>query len=272
MRRSPPIRLRAGLLVSAIAHAGAVALMWFAVQNAEELPEMRVYAVDIVSPPPQLEGEPNPGGGGAPAVEEAPEPEPEPEVEETEEPPAPPEPTPPKPEAPPQREPSPPAQATRPEPAPSRSEPAKEEPEEEPEEEEEEPPAPQPGGGTGEGRGASRGDDPEPESVGGEDIDVRLRGVQCPSPAYCANIVRQLYRYFRPPEGATSDAVEIFFWINRDGSTEDMRVVRSSGSYSFQIAALEAVEQAGRNRAFGPLPSSFQRDRLPVSFYFRPAR
>ena len=101
---------------------------------------------------------------------------------------------------------------------------------------------------------------------------MHLRGVQCPSPQYCANIVRQLYRYFRPPAGSTSDAVEVFFWINKDGSATDMRVVRSSGSYPFQIAALEAVEQAGNSKAFGALPSSFQLDRLPVSFYFRPAR
>ena len=78
--------------------------------------------------------------------------------------------------------------------------------------------------------------------------------------------------YFRPPTGSTSDAVEVFFWINQDGSAGEMRVVRSSGSYRFQLAALEAVEQAGNNKAFGPLPGSFRLDRLPVSFYFRPAR
>jgi TonB family protein len=262
VRHREASRLRWALFASMIAHAGAMALFWFATTRAEEMPAMRVYAVDIVSPPPQLEGELNPGGGGAPeTVEEAPEPEPE-------TPPAQPEPTPPAPETPPEREPSPPAQATRPEPAPPRTEP----PEEEEEEEEEEPPATRPGGGTGEGTGASRGEEPDPGSTGGEDIDEHLRGVQCPSPAYCANIVRQLYRYFRPPTGASADAVEVFFWINRDGSAGEMRVVRSSGSYRFQLAALEAVEQAGNNRAFGPLPGSFQMDRLPVSFYFRPAR
>jgi TonB family protein len=258
-------RLRWALVASLVGHAGATALFWLALTQAEEMPAMRVYAVDIVSPPPQLEGEPNPGGGGAPeTVEETPEPEPQPET-----PPAQPEPAPPTPETPPRREPSPPPQATRPEPTPPRTEPEEEEDEED---EEETPPATRPGGGTGEGSGASRGQDPEPSSAGGEDIDVHLRGVQCPSPAYCANIVRQLYRYFRPPTGASNDAVEVFFWINRDGSAGEMRVVRSSGSYRFQLAALEAVEQAGNNRAFGPLPGSFQLDRLPVSFYFRPAR
>jgi protein TonB len=229
---------------------------------------MRVYAVDIVSPPPQLQGEPNPGGGGVPeAVEEAPEPEPEPET-----PPEQPAPTPPA-EAPKEREPSPPPPPTKTpqaeKPAPAKTEPPKEE------EKEEEPaktPAPRPGGGSGEGSGASRGNQPDPSSSGGENIDEHLRGVQCPSPAYCANIVRQLYRYFRPPSGSSNDAVEVFFWINRDGSAAEMRVVRSSGSYRFQLAALEAVEQAGNNKAFGALPRAFELDRLPVSFYFRPAR
>ena len=260
MRRSGAIPFRWALLASVGFHIGAVGLAWLVTPGVADIPPMRVYAVDIVSPPPQSLGEPDPGGGGTPAVEEeTPEPEPVPEPEPEPEAPAPePEPAPPVREAPRPREPSPPAQPTTPEPAPAQP-PA-------------ETPAPRPGGGTGEGSGASTGARPDPTSAGGEDIDVHLRGVQCPSPAYCANIVRQLYRYFRPPSGASTDAVEVFFWINQDGTASEMRVVRSSGSFPFQLAALEAVEQAGNNRAFGPLPGSFQLDRLPVSFYFRPAR
>jgi TonB family protein len=96
--------------------------------------------------------------------------------------------------------------------------------------------------------------------------------MQCPSPDYCANIIRQLYRYFRPPSGVSADQAEVFFYINRDGTVDDIRLLRSSGSYQFRIAAMEAVEQAGLNRAFGALPRSFEVDRLPVSFFFRPAR
>jgi TonB family protein len=268
VRRGEASRLRWALAASVVVHAAGGALFWLATTQVEEMPAMRVYAVDIVSPPPQLEGEPNPGGGGTPEpVEETPEPEPQPET-----PPAQPEPAPPAPEKPAQREPSPPTPATRTpqaeRPAPARTQPA----EEEEEEEEEERPTRTAGGGSGEGTGASRGRDADPTSAGGENIDEHLRGVQCPSPAYCANIVRQLYRYFRPPTGSTNDAVEVFFWINRDGSAAEMRVVRSTGSYRFQLAALEAVEQAGNNKAFGALPRAFQLDRLPVSFYFRPAR
>lgn len=259
MRRSEERRFRRAFAISLALHLGALVVMWLVASNAQPLPEMRVYAVDIISPPPQLEGEPNPGGGGVPEPVEEPEPEPEPTPE--------PEPEPETPVPAPQPEPAPPVRRAEPEPSPP-AEPTTPEPAEEPEPE----PAPRPGGGSGEGAGTSRGQQPDPSSAGGENVDMHLRGVQCPSAEYCANIVRQLYRYFRPPAGSTSDAVEVFFWINPDGSASDMRVVRSSGSYRFQLAALEAVEQAGNNQAFGPLPRSFELDRLPVSFFFRPAR
>lgn len=264
-------RLHLALLASAVVHAGVVALIWAAARNAEALPKMRVYAVDLVSPPPQIAGEPNPGAGGEPVVaEEVPEPvpeEPQPEPPPPE--PEPPRPDPPAKEAPPKaqprppaKEPSPPAKATT-KSTPAKSPPAKS-------------PTPQPkqaaGGGTGGGTGASSGARPSAASRGGENLDVQLKGVQCPSENYCANIVRQLNRYFRPPAGSSSDVAEVFFWINRDGSVSDIRVVQSAGSFGFRVAAMEAVEQAGINKAFGALPAAFQLDRLPVSFYFRPAR
>jgi outer membrane biosynthesis protein TonB len=64
----------------------------------------------------------------------------------------------------------------------------------------------------------------------------------------------------------------VFFAINRDGSVSGIRLLSSKGSTAFRLSALEAVEQAGRNKAFGELPPAFQADQLPVSFYFRPAR
>ncbi|HET7321281.1 MAG TPA: TonB C-terminal domain-containing protein [Longimicrobiaceae bacterium] len=253
-------------VTSAVVHVGVIGLLWGAAGMGEERPPMRVYAVDIVSPPPQAAGEfdPNPGGA-APA---APEPEPEPVK------PSPP----PKPEpAPPEVEHSTPAPATKaPEPKPVPKQPA---PKEKPK------PAPEKTQASAKGTGGeektekstgkptpSRGAKPDASSPGGQGLDVHLKGVQCPSPDYCANIVTQLYRYFRPPPEATTDAAEVFFWINQDGSVSDIEVTRSSGSFRFAAAAMEAVEQAGLHKAFGPLPREFERDRLPVSFFFRPAR
>jgi outer membrane biosynthesis protein TonB len=234
---------------------------------------MRSYAVDIVSPPPQLAGEFNAGNGAAPQIGEdaAPEPVTEPE-------PAEPEPAPPPPAATPRR--------AEPTPSPTKAKPKPEEPSKKPaattRSEQQKPsttakaPEKKPekvaGGGEGGGTGASRGANPDANSSGGEGLDIHLKGAQCPSPAYCQNIIRQLYRYFRPPSGGSAEEAEVFFYINRDGSTSDIRVLRGTGSFRFRSAAMEAVEQAGLNQAFGPLPKSFSIDRLPVSFFFRPAR
>ncbi|MND07228.1 hypothetical protein D3C83_290840 [compost metagenome] len=48
------------------------------------------------------------------------------------------------------------------------------------------------------------------------------------------------------------------------------RIVTSSGNYAFDLEAQGAIEAAQAN--FGPLPSGFTDDILPVSFSFNPAR
>ncbi len=254
--------LRGGVIISAVLHLLIVGVAWAGGAGRKQPePTMRIYGVNIVSPPPQMLGPPlaaPPVDGPVAAPEEAPEaveaPEPEPAPEPAPAPapaprPAPtpastPAPTPPRPE------PTPP----RPEPAPSR--PAT--------------PAETPPATAAAGR-PSTGENPDPNSPGGEGIELRLQGLRCPSTGYCENIVRQLYRYFRNPGGSTGEA-DVYFAINRDGSVSDIRLLSSKGSTAFRLSALEAVEQAGRNKAFGALPPAFQSDQLPVSFYFRPAR
>src|SRR5690606_28215527 len=107
----------------------------------------------------------------------------------------------------------------------------------------------------------SRGDDPDPTSPGGDNLNLQLPGVQCPTPDYCNNIVRQIDRYFRAAD--MRGEADVYFVINRDGSIAELRLINSTGGASFRIAVLEAVEQAGRNRAFGPLPDAYQADQLP---------
>ncbi|HET8654871.1 MAG TPA: TonB C-terminal domain-containing protein [Longimicrobiaceae bacterium] len=264
-RRPQGRPLRWAIVTSVLLHGGVIALLLAATtQSGERLPKMRVYAVDIVSPPPQAAGEYDPlPGGPAPAPVET----------KPAEPVTPPEPKPTTP-------PPPPAPAKEPSPAPK----ATEKPAEKPAPAK---PAPKPAtqksssktsekpskSETGTGKSTpSKGARPDASSPGGSGLDVHLKGVQCPSPDYCANIVEQLYRYFRPPAGATTDAAEVFFRINADGSVSDMKVVHSVGAFSFTAAALEAVEQAGLHKAFGRLPREFQLDQLPVQFFFRPAR
>jgi outer membrane biosynthesis protein TonB len=235
--------LRTAVLISAVVHAGVAGGVWAVSSRGPELPPMRVYAVNIVSPPPQQLGETRPEPEPVAEPEAGPEvPEPEPEAPA----PAPPPPPPPAP-----------AQRPTPAPPPPRPAPPPEAPRQQQAQAE---PRPQP----------SSGPRPEAGSPGGENLDLQLRGVQCPSPDYCNNIIRQINRYFRSPGGGGE--ADVFFVINRDGSVADLRLESSIGGAAFRLAVLEAVEQAGINRAFGPLPQPYQADQLPVSFYFRPAR
>jgi outer membrane biosynthesis protein TonB len=269
MRRAGPGRLRWALITSAVLHGGVIAFFWVISATAEPAPRMLVYAVDIVSPPPQVEGPPAPT-----APEPTPEPTPEPEPEPV---PAPrpeprPEPRPPAPPAEPQpaAQPAsaPPRPSPRPRPEPPREtpppEPPRRQPEPAPERQPERTPEPR-------RQAPTTGANAVASSAGGEGLNVRTEGAEFVDRAYLENIIRQVNRYFRRPPGATVDEAEVRFWINRDGSVAQIELVRNTGSFAFRVAAMEAVEQAGLNRAFGPLPQAYRADRLPVSFYFRPA-
>lgn len=247
MRRADRGRLRLALAASALVHAALAGLFWQVARSSAETPRMRVYAVDIVSPPPRELGEwsPEPAGEPTPDVEA------EPEAEAPE-----PEPTPPP-------EPSPAPKATS---RPAPKEPAKAAPKETPKS------TPTPKSGNSGSSRRSTGAEPDASSAGGEGLDVRTDGARFVEPAYLENIVRQVNRYFRRPAGSVSDEAEVRFWINRDGSVSEIEVLRASGSFRFRTAAMEAIEQAGTRKAFGPLPRAYPADRLPVSFYFRPSR
>jgi outer membrane biosynthesis protein TonB len=247
-------RLRRALLASTAVHLGVIGGVWLLTSRGEELPPMRVYAVNIVSPPPQSFGEPR---AAAAQPEPEPEPEAEPESEPEPEPEVEPEPAPPPPPPPPPT--TAPRQQTAPPPPPPPPP-----PEEPPPQPREAPPA--------QAAAASTGPQPDPSSPGGEGITAQLRGVQCPTPEYCNNIIRQIHRYFRSPGAGAAGDADVYFQINRDGSISDLRLISSTGGAGFRLAVMEAVEQAGLNRAFGPLPQPYRADQLPVSFYFRPSQ
>lgn len=109
-----------------------------------------------------------------------------------------------------------------------------------------------------------------PES-GEEAVNVDLPGAAFPYPEYLANIIRQVHRYWRPPAGDRRLRAEVVFTIERDGSVSDVEWVQRSGDLAFDLESRGAVEAAGRNRAFGPLPAGYPRDRLRVRFFFDPA-
>ena len=76
------------------------------------------------------------------------------------------------------------------------------------------------------------------------------RGAECPSPGYCENIVRQVRRYFRRPEGSTGSA-EACFTILRDGTVDDIDVRRARGGFAFRMAVQEVT---GREAVPGGAP------------------
>jgi protein TonB len=109
-------------------------------------------------------------------------------------------------------------------------------------------------------------------ATGGRGADVatvRTEGIDFPYPGYLQNIVRQIALRFKPP-GNTAASAEVFFLLHRDGSVSNLRFVQRSGNFAFDIEAQGAIESAARAGDFGPLPSGFADDVLPVSFSFDP--
>ena len=109
----------------------------------------------------------------------------------------------------------------------------------------------------------------ETGGAGTDVANVRTEGIEFPFPGYLQNIVRQVTLNFKPRNPGALKA-EVFFLIRRDGSVTGFRIVSSSGNYAFDLEAQGAIEAA--QASFGPLPSGFTDDILPVSFSFLPAR
>jgi protein TonB len=109
-------------------------------------------------------------------------------------------------------------------------------------------------------------------AVGGPGADVaniRTEGIDFPFPGYLQNIVRQVRLNFSPSDRSLRTA-EVFFLIRRDGSMAGFRFLQKSGSYSFDLECQGAVEAAAAGRSWGPLPTQFMDDVLPVIFRFDP--
>jgi TonB family protein len=112
-----------------------------------------------------------------------------------------------------------------------------------------------------------RAPDARAAPVTGEGLNVQIAGEEFPYPEYLENIIVQVRRYFRWTGNPGLEA-RVYFVVRRDGSVEDIRVLRHSGSTMYDFEAMGAVEQAGTRKAFGPLPTGWPHDRLPVSFDF----
>lgn len=110
----------------------------------------------------------------------------------------------------------------------------------------------------------------ETPSTGTDIATVKTPGLDFPYPEYLRNIVSEVYRRWDRPSGAASLQAEVAFLLLRDGSVREIKFIRSSGNFAFDLDAQGAIEAAGNARAFGPLPDGYPADVLPVSFYFTP--
>lgn len=109
------------------------------------------------------------------------------------------------------------------------------------------------------------------DEIGEEALNVQTEGARFVDPEYANNIVRQINRYWRPPDTAQPLEAEIRFVIDRSGEVSDVEWLRRSGDTAFDLEARGAIEAAARADAFGPLPGEFPFDQLQVSFYFDPS-
>jgi outer membrane biosynthesis protein TonB len=291
-RRQTDGRVRSALMASLALHAAIVAFAVIAEGSPPKPPKTRVYAVDIVSPPPNVAGEmpaeppatqePGPASAepAATPAETAPEPAPKPPAPEPD-----PEPAPPRTEAPKE-----PAKAPEPRRTPPAPRPAPEQPKQRPSTTPTRPSTPststnrpassttrpaterptsgssgQSGNGSGSNRtqgtgtrtGPATGRNPDANSPGGEGMNIHVEGEPCPVAGYCENVTRQVNRFFRPPPESTGGSGEVCFRIQRDGSVTDISTQRVRGGATFRIAMMESAEAAGSRRAFGTLPGAF---------------
>lgn len=110
----------------------------------------------------------------------------------------------------------------------------------------------------------------ETPGTGSDIANVDLKGKEFPYPEYLRNLVAQIYRRWNRPSSAAALEAEVAFVIRRDGTVSDIRLIRTSRSFSFDQEAEGAIEAAALAKAFGALPAGYNADYLQISFLFTP--
>jgi len=237
MAAANPPRLTGGLFASVLLHGGAVALLVFFAAPRASAPAPPLYRVQLIAAPA---GDRAAGVVAPPETPPVKSPAPVPASK-----------TPPKIKPPTnaKTKPAPPAKAATPVPQPKAAEPPKPET-----------PPPTAGGGATGGKGT-------------DVANVDTPGIDFPYPGYLQNISREVLRQFQTQQTRLTLIADVRFMIKRDGTVdpESIRLVTSSGNYSFDQKALGAVEAAANAKRFGRLPDGFREDILPVTFRFTPS-
>ena len=111
------------------------------------------------------------------------------------------------------------------------------------------------------------------EDDGIADLQVRQEGFRADYPEYYARMLAQVERCLqRTSQGRTAQSLvaTVRFVVERDGSTAEFGVDRSSGSAPFDIAVLGALECAGMAGRLGPLPEDYPYEVLPITLVVSP--
>jgi len=108
----------------------------------------------------------------------------------------------------------------------------------------------------------------ETPSTGNDVANIKIPGIEFPYPEYLRNIMNEVLRRWNAPNNRLR--AEVAFLILKDGSVTDIRFLKRSGNFSFDLEAQGAIEAAGNNKAFGPLPDGWDANVLPVTFVFEP--
>ena len=111
------------------------------------------------------------------------------------------------------------------------------------------------------------------EDEGVAELLVRQEGFKADYPEYYARMLAQVNRCLqRTSQGRTAQSLEatVRFVVERDGSTADFGVERSSGTTPFDIAVLGAIECAGMAGRLGPLPDDYPYEVLRITLVVSP--
>ena len=116
---------------------------------------------------------------------------------------------------------------------------------------------------------ARRQGSPRGNTLGTSTFGAAVGGLDNPDFVYSYYVDQMLSmisaNWLRPSLGGEIEAV-VHFRIHRDGHLSDLRVVRSSGYNSFDLAGLRAVQSAA---PFPRLPQTYSRDSLGVNLILR---
>lgn len=107
-------------------------------------------------------------------------------------------------------------------------------------------------------------------STGADVVTLQQDGIKFPFPEYLRKIADEVYRRWNQSGFKPGLHAQVAFVIMQDGTVPDssIRVETSSRNIVFDSRGTAAIETAGVQHAFGPLPTGFNSASLPVLFNF----